>query len=114
MHSDRVEVRAKRVIVAVPPMLTGKIDYEPGPARRARRADRPLPAGHPDEGGGRVPRPFWRDDGLTGQVLYDERADRGQLRRFAADGGKGVVFGFIGGDQARTFAKLKPKQRRAR
>ena len=32
---ERVEVEAKRVIVAVPPILTGKIDYEPGlPAER--------------------------------------------------------------------------------
>ena len=42
VHSDRVEVKAKRVIVAVPPMLTGKIDYEPGLPDDAGRADRPL------------------------------------------------------------------------
>ena len=28
--SDQVEVKAKHVIVAVPPILTGKIDYQPG------------------------------------------------------------------------------------
>ena len=42
--------RAKRVIVAIPPVLTGQIDYEPGLPDRADRADRALPAGKPDQG----------------------------------------------------------------
>ena len=46
----RVDVEAKRVIVAIPPVLTGRIDYEPDLPDRARRADRALPAGHADQG----------------------------------------------------------------
>ena len=34
------------------------------------------------------------------------RADRSDVRRSPPDGGPGVVFGFIGGDEARGFAKL--------
>ena len=54
VHSDRVEVEAKRVIVAVPPTLTGRIDYQPGlPAERDQLIER-LPAGDADQGRGRL------------------------------------------------------------
>ena len=70
VHSDRMEVRAKRVIVAVPPVLTGKIDYEPGlPEDRVDLIDH-FPQGNLTKAACVYPRPFWRDDGLTGQVLY--------------------------------------------
>ena len=72
VHSDRMDVRAKRVIVAVPPVLTGQDRLRARPARRARRADRPLPAGQPDQGGVRVRPP----------VLARRRAHRpGAVRR---------------------------------
>ena len=48
--SDRLNVKAKRVIVAVPPVLAGRIDYAPGPAAAARRADAAAGAGHAAEG----------------------------------------------------------------
>ena len=112
VHSDRMEVRAKRVIVAVPPVLTGKIDYEPGlPDDRVDLIDH-FPQGNLTKAACVYPRPFWRDDGLTGQVLYENGPISASFDDSPEDGGKGVVFGFIGGDQARSFAKLKPKQRR--
>ena len=112
VHSDRMEVSAKRVIVAVPPVLTGKIDYDPVlPDDRVDLIDH-FPQGNLTKAACVYPRPFWRDDGLTGQVLYENGPISASFDDSPEDGGKGVVFGFIGGDQARSFAKLKPKQRR--
>ena len=112
VHSDRMEVRAKRAIVAVPPVLTGKIDYDPVlPDDRVDLIDH-FPQGNLTKAACVYPRPFWRDDGLTGQVLYENGPISASFDDSPEDGGKGVVFGFIGGDQARSFAKLKPKQRR--
>ena len=60
------------MIVAVPPILTGKIDYEPGlPDERVELIDH-YPQGTLTKAAVVYDRPFWRDDGLTGQVLYDE------------------------------------------
>lgn len=112
VHSDRVNVTAKRVIVAVPPVLTGKIDYEPGlPDERVDLVDH-FPQGNLTKAACVYPRPFWRDDGLTGQVLYENGPVAASFDDSPEDGSKGVVFGFVGGDQARSFAKLKPKARR--
>jgi monoamine oxidase len=112
VHSDRVEVEAKRVIVAVPPILTGKIDYEPGlPDERVELIDH-YPQGTMTKVACVYDRPFWRDDGLTGQVLYDKGPLAATFDDSPEDGSKGVVFGFVAGDQARDFAKLSKRQRR--
>jgi monoamine oxidase len=112
VHSDRLEVRAKRVIVAVPPILTGKIDYEPGlPAERVELIDH-FPQGTMTKAACVYERPFWRDDGLTGQVLYDRGPISATFDDSPEDGSRGVVFGFAGGDQARSLAKLSKRKRR--
>ena len=83
VYSDRLNVKAKRVIVAVPPILTGKIDYEPGlPDERVELIDH-YPQGTLTKAACVYDRPFWRDDGLTGQVLYTDGPDRRDLRRLA-------------------------------
>ena len=112
VHSDRVEVEAKRVIVAVPPILTGKIDYEPGlPDERVELIDH-YPQGTMTKAACVYDRPFWRDDGLTGQVLFDKGPLAATFDDSPEDGSKGVVFGFVAGDQAREFAKLSKRARR--
>jgi monoamine oxidase len=113
VHSDRVDVRAKRVIVAMPPVLTGRIDYEPGlPEEREGLIDN-LPQGTLTKVAAVYDRPFWRDDGLTGQALYDQGPVNATFDDSPEDGGQGVVFGFVGGDQARSLAKLSTSERRA-
>ena len=54
VHSERLEVSAKRVIVAVPPTLAGRIHYQPANAARPRPADPAPAAGDADEGRGRL------------------------------------------------------------
>jgi monoamine oxidase len=57
--------------------------------------------------------PFWRDDGLSGfavgidgyvNVVFDDSPE---------DGDPGVLFGFVGGDRARTWNQLSDSQRRS-
>ena len=112
VHSDRVEVKAKRAIVAVPPVLTGKIDYEPGlPDDRVELIDH-YPQGTLTKAACVYDRPFWRDDGLTGQVFSADGPVAATFDDSPEDGSKGIVFGFIGGDAARGFSPLSKKQRR--
>jgi monoamine oxidase len=110
--SDRAIVKAKHVIVAVPPILTGKIDYDPGlPDQRVELIDH-YPQGTLTKAAVVYDKPFWREDGLTGQVLYDQGPIAATFDDSPPDASQGAVFGFIGGDQARSFAKLSKKQRR--
>jgi monoamine oxidase len=112
VRSERVDVRAKRVIVAIPPVLTGKIDYEPGlPDQRVELVER-FPQGNLTKVTAVYDRPFWRDDGLTGQVISDRGPVNVTFDDSPPDAGKGVVFGFVGGDSARSFAALGSKQAR--
>ena len=112
VHSDRVQVKARQAIVAIPPVLTGKIDYQPGlPDDRVELIDR-FPQGTLTKATCVYDRPFWRDDGLTGQVLYDRGPISATFDDSPPDRSSGVVFGFIGGDEARGFGRLSKRKRR--
>lgn len=96
--SDKVTVRAKRVIVAIPPTLAGHIQYSPQlPADRMQLMQR-APVGSVLKVVTLYDKPFWRRDdvNLTGQSFAltdpigatfdgctDEKAPRGVLISFA-------------------------------
>jgi monoamine oxidase len=110
--SDRATVTAKHVIVAMPPALAGRIDYTPDlPAARDELMQR-VPQGRLIKATAIYDRPFWRDQGLTGQVLSVDSTIAATFDDSPESGEPGVVFGFIGGDKARTFGKLSAKTQR--
>ena len=112
VHSDRLDVRAKRVIVAIPPTLAGRIHYQPGmPPARDQLTQR-LPQGTLMKVAAVYDRPFWRDDGLTGTALSLNGPVNATFDDSPPDGKPGVVFGFVGGDEARKFMRLTPTERR--
>jgi monoamine oxidase len=111
--SDRLNVKARRVIVAVPPVLAGRIDYTPGlPAQRDGLTQR-IAQGTLQKVTAVYDKPFWREKGLTGQALSLEGPVAATFDDSPPDGSPGVVFGFVGGDDARRFATASPAERRA-
>jgi len=111
--SDRLVVKARRVIVAVPPTLARRIHYAPAlPAQRVALTSK-LPQGSLVKVTAVYERPFWRDAGLSGSALGD-----GLIAATFDDsppGGKpGVVFGFAGGGAARAYRRLSRSARRAK
>ncbi|HMC05758.1 MAG TPA: flavin monoamine oxidase family protein [Solirubrobacterales bacterium] len=113
IHSRRLEVHAKRVIVAIPPTLTGRIHYHPAlPAERDHLVQR-FPQGTLIKAAAVYGRPFWRDHGLTGQALSLNGPVNATFDDSPPDGSKGVVFGFIGGHEARRFRHMSKHERRA-
>ena len=114
VSSDRVSVRAKRVIVAIPPTLAGRIDYEPLlPAARDQLTQR-LGQGTLTKVAAVYDRPFWRDQGLTGQALSVNGLVTATFDDSPPGGTPGILFGFVGGDKAREYASLSKSVRRAR
>ena len=110
--SERVNVRAKRVIVAVPPMLAGRIDYAPDlPPERDQLSQR-LPQGTLGKVAAVYDRPFWRDKGLTGTALHLQGPVNAVFDDSPPDGSPGVLFGFVGGDAHRGFFPRPPAERR--
>ena len=110
--SDRYVNRARQVIVALPPVLAGRIQYEPAlPARRDGLTQR-MPQGHLIKVQAIYERPFWRGDGLTGSSISDAGPCNVTFDSTPRAGTPGALLGFIGGDEARAFAKLSAAERR--
>jgi monoamine oxidase len=113
IYTSRFHVDARQVIVALPPTLAGRIEYRPlMPPARDQLTQR-LPQGTLLKVTAVYDRAFWRDKGLTGQavsldgpvnVTYDDSPE---------DGTPGVIFGFVGADEARKFLAKPPAERRA-
>jgi monoamine oxidase len=110
--SDRYVNRARRVIVALSPALAGRIQYEPAlPALRDGLTQR-LPQGRLVKIQAVYERPFWRDDGLNGTSVSDTGPCNVTFDSSPRSGRPGVLLGFVGGDEARAFARLPAQDRK--
>jgi monoamine oxidase len=111
--SDRLTVTAQRVIVATPPTLAGRIQYHPGlPFARDQLIQR-YPQGTLTKVAAVYPGPFWRAGGLTGTVLDTGGPVNASFDDSPPEGAPGVLFGFVGGDNARGYNALSPAARQS-
>ena len=109
---DDVEVSAERVIVALSPALAGRIEYEPGlPGWRDQLTQR-MPQGSVIKCMAVYEEPFWRGAGLSGQVTSTAGPVKVVFDNTPAEGGAGVLLGFLEGAQARTLGLLTHDERR--
>ena len=109
--ADKVTVRAKRVIVTVPPAIAARIRYEPAlPGIRDQLTQR-VPMGSVTKTFAVYDRAFWRDDGLTGQVTSDTGPVRVTFDGSPKSGRPGVLLGFVDSDDARELNQLSHRDR---
>jgi monoamine oxidase len=105
-------VSAKQVIVAIPPALAARIEYEPLlPALRDQLTQR-TPMGSYAKVDVVYETPFWREQGFTGQAVSVNGPVRVTFDSTPNEGSPGVLLGFIGGTDARSWYGLSPEQRR--
>lgn len=73
LHTDQGLIRARKVIVAIHPALCNQVQFEPAlPAARAA-LQRAWPAHSPGRKAAMVySRPFWREKGMSGQIMMAE------------------------------------------
>jgi monoamine oxidase len=114
VHSDRISVVARRVVVAIPPTLAGAIEYQPSlPVNRVQITSH-WPQGIVIKVAAIYNRPFWRDDGLSG-ASYDhisavgETADSSNPESISK---AGILTSFIYSDDARKVSALSPQERK--
>lgn len=111
--SDRLIVEARRVIVAIAPALAGRIDYEPIlPFERDQLTQR-YGQGTLTKVAAVYDRPFWRAEGMTGFVVDAGFPVSASFDDSPPGGRPGVVFGFVGGDNARRYARMSATDRRS-
>jgi monoamine oxidase len=105
------EVRARRAIVAVPPALAARIDYDPPlPGQRDQLTQR-MPMGSVIKCMAVYEEPFWRDDGLTGQAVSLPGPAQVVFDNTPPNGSAGLI-GFLEGREARELGALPEAERR--
>ncbi len=113
VFADGHEVRAGAVVVALPPTLTGRIDWRPAlPAQRDQLVQR-MPQGTVAKCMAVYARPFWREQGLSGQALSVQGPTRILFDNSPPDASRGVLLGFLEGRTARDLGEWDPAARRA-
>jgi monoamine oxidase len=113
VESRRYTVTAKRVIVAVPPVLAGRIRYSPGLPASRRQLTEAMPQGTLLKVTAVYDRPFWREMGLNGTAVSLNGPVNATFDDSPPDGSPGVLFGFVGGDEGRRFRGQSKADRRA-
>jgi monoamine oxidase len=114
VHADNATVTAKRVVVAVPPPLASRIDYEPVlPALRDQLTQK-MSNGSLIKVIAVYHKPFWRAIGLNGQVTSDSGPVKVCFDASPASGTPGVILGFMDGDDARALSDQPQSVRRSK
>lgn len=104
--------RAQRVIIAVPPTLSGRLHYDPVlPAWRDQLTQK-TPAGAVIKTFAAYPTPFWRDAGLNGQAISDRGPAKVTFDVSPPDAEVGLLLGFIEAGEARRWQRLGEEERR--
>ena len=113
VHADGVELEAGRAILALPPVLADRIEFEPGlPSGRRQLAERFRP-GALSKCIALYETPFWRQDGLSGESVTDGGPVTLTFDCSPPDGSAGVMLGFVGGPDAKRMREVDAAGRRA-
>ncbi|MFF4349827.1 flavin monoamine oxidase family protein [Streptomyces sp. NPDC001530] len=109
--SDALAVRARRVIVATPPVLAGRIFFDPPlPAAHSHLRQRVVPGTiirvHTE-----YPEPFWRGQQLSGQTLAPQSPVPITIDQTPRSGQPGVLSSYAFGAWAVRLGRLDPKER---
>ncbi|MFF1868883.1 flavin monoamine oxidase family protein [Kitasatospora herbaricolor] len=111
VRSDHGEHRADVAVLALPPLPADAVEQHPAPpvrrtsGRTARGCAVKVHLVHPA--------PLWRDHGLSGWSVNAEGPLLSTVDDSPAEGGAGVLTGFVTGAEAHRFAALTPRRQRA-
>jgi monoamine oxidase len=105
-------VAADRVVVALPPTMAGRLDYDPPlPARRDQLVQH-MPQGSVVKFHVLYDEPWWRAEGLSGTVLSPDEPIGVTFDCTPPDGTPGLISGFFEGPAAVTAGEQTPEERR--
>lgn len=106
------ELRARRAIVAIPPALAGRIEYDPPlPGPRDQLTQR-MPMGSVIKTMAIYDEPFWREQGLSGQATSLPGPAQVIFDNTPFNGSPGVLLAFLEGREARLLGRASEAERR--
>jgi monoamine oxidase len=95
----------RQIVVTVPPLLAGRIDYEPALPYWREQLTQRTPMGSVIKCMAIYDEPFWRADGLSGQATGDGAGSRVVFDNSPPDGSPGALLAFVEGDEARRLGR---------
>jgi monoamine oxidase len=102
---------ARRAIIAMSPTLTARLTYSPPlPGRRDQLCMR-MPMGSVTKVHALYEEPFWRNDGLNGQIVSNVDLLSSTFDDSPEDGSHGAIVGFIAGNDCRRMESAGPEVR---
>ncbi|MEA2439950.1 MAG: monoamine oxidase [Thermoleophilaceae bacterium] len=105
VDSDKLTAVGQRVVVAIPPPLAGRLQYQPAlPALRDQLTQR-MPFGSVMKVIAIYDKPFWRDQGFTGQVVSDTGPAQVTFDNTPPEGAPGALMAFV---EASASRQLNP------
>lgn len=113
VRGDAESFDADRVIVALPPVLAGRLRYTPLlPSARDQLTQR-VPQGAVIKCLSIYEHAWWRDDGLSGHGITDHPPAHVIFDASTPEGKPGVLLAFIEGGHARKWGSVSEAERRA-
>jgi monoamine oxidase len=113
VRHDGGEVFARRVVVALPPALAGRLRYAPAMPALRDQLTQQVPMGSVIKINVLYDRPFWREDGLKGSTMSFEDPLSVAVDNTPHGSEHGVLAGFFEGVHARGVSTLTQAERRA-
>ncbi len=112
VESDVVSVRAGAVVVAVPPVLRGRIEYAPALPSVHDGLSQRMPMGAVIKCHAVYDAPFWREVGLNGRAESDTGPCKVTCDDSTPGEDTGVLTGFILGSDARRWGQSPAGERK--
>jgi monoamine oxidase len=108
-----VVARGRRVIVALAPTLAGRILYDPPLSGQRDQLTQRMPQASAHKMFALYDEPFWRADGLNGQLISDAGPARmtNDSCMPEGSGGPGIILGFLEGENARVEGRWSAERR---
>jgi monoamine oxidase len=111
VRADAGTFRARYAIIALPPALAGRIDYAaPLPARRDQLTSR-MPMGSVIKYVAAYERPFWREEGFSGEAVSDTGVTVTTFDDSSDDGSHAALVTFSDGRAARDWSDRTADER---
>ena len=114
VHTTSRTYKSKKIIVAIPPVLAGRIVYQPALPLAKQQLFQKIPMGIVVKCYAIYKKPFWREKGFSGEVVTDEHSPYQTIFDNAAPHTTryGVLMGFALAQRATRLMALPPARRK--
>ncbi|MFB9311257.1 putrescine oxidase [Agromyces hippuratus] len=112
--TDSIEVHAKHVVLALPPILISRISYEPPLPRRQHQMHQHLSMGFVIKVHAVYETPFWREQGLSGTAFSPYELCHEAYDNTNHGDPRGTLVGFVSDEEADGVFTLSAEERKAR